>query len=157
MLKDNIRGDLGDMILLQGTRPHTRVQRPEQHNQRLLRHLREGEKTLNGRWPLHCYTLLGLIAASCLHPQPVLGVTLCPCLLDTNVNYTSSIFQLLVVPLLLHLNQFLCHLFIFASTLLARVHVKLCESQSQPLTQVSYPDSLEIVHVPQRGTTLTAA
>lgn len=48
MLKDNIRGDLGDMILLQGTRPHTRVQRPEQNNQRLLRHLREGEKTLNG-------------------------------------------------------------------------------------------------------------
>lgn len=44
-----------------------------------------------------------------------------------------------------------------ASTAALRVHVKLWQSPSQPLTQVSFADSLEIEHVPQRGPALPAA
>lgn len=67
MLKDNIRGDLADMILVQSTRPHTRVHRaplPEQNNQRRLHRVREEEQRAAD--DLRRQALLRLIATSCL-------------------------------------------------------------------------------------------
>lgn len=102
------------MILVQSTRPHTRVHRaslPEQNDQRRLHRFREEEQRAAD--DLRRRALFGLI-------RPVSHA-------------------------------------LFASTAAVHVHVKLWQSPSQPLTQVSYADSLEIEHVPQRGPALTAA